>query len=292
MEVSDIPKAWRAALASVRLTFPDAVIAGGCLRDREQGVKVKDVDIFISTSGMKDSYGSGPIKSKLEAAGWPDVQVNGEKSYGQGVSSRGIVAVLDLIYPDCPPVNLIAMKNFQLEEFDFGICQIMFDGKSIFRTPDYHHDLAARQFRLVPKVDDASFVRSLGRWARLKEKFPAWTLHLGSRAEDSPFIPPKTMNRFYRGGRIAAADFGVRDIPAVMMQPGDYVVPTEIAERLAKETTARILKSDPISHTSTIHVDAKGAVPSAQILTEMLAAKQQLARQWDEARKSAIIGQP
>jgi len=186
-DINDIPKAWKHALAAVQVSFPDAVIAGGCLRDREHGVKVKDIDIFISTSASPELYGTlGTIKSRLERDGWADVQICGDESYNADATKRGVVAVLDMTYPGAPPVQLIALKHFTLEEFDFGICQIMFDGKRIVRTRDYHLDMAKQKFRVVPKVDDDAFVRIINRWARLKEKYPTWSFDLGSRSETAP----------------------------------------------------------------------------------------------------------
>jgi hypothetical protein len=292
----DIPKAWRSALASVQLTFPDAVIAGGCLRDREQGVKVKDIDIFISTTNP-GSYGAGSIVSRLERDGWADVALNGDESYGRDVMARGITAVVDLKYPGCPPLQLIAMKQFKLEEIDFGICQIMFDGKRIVRLPDYHYDLAAKQFRIIPKMTDALFVRSLGRWARLKEKYPAWTLHLGSRADDAPFVPPRTVRHVQHGPNMQQVsklgpmtdgihppfatggyvrNLGPHDINALLTAPGDYVMPKVVADRLAKETTAQVLKHHVMTNTVTVRVDANAAVPAAKIMADMIEAQKRM----------------
>ena len=45
-----IPSAWRAALGAVQSVVPQAVLAGGALRDRDNGKKVKDLDIFLPVS--------------------------------------------------------------------------------------------------------------------------------------------------------------------------------------------------------------------------------------------------
>lgn len=304
-DINDIPKAWRSALASVKLSYPEAVIAGGALRDREHGVKVKDIDIFVN-----DKTCSADIIRKLRATGWADIQLNGDDSYGDGASERQIVAVLDLKYPGCPDIQLIAMRQFKLEEIDFGICQIAFDGTRIIRTPDYHLDMQAKQFRLIPKVADAMFVRSLARWARLKEKYPEWKLHLGSRAETDPFVPPKkplvfqhmdmpgvtSMEQarrragFHRGGPITAyLDVSSRpDISVLMHSAGDYVVPKAVAERLAKETTAQItnFRSDAMV---TVKVDERALTPSRKIIQEMVEAHERL---MSGHRRSALLGQP
>lgn len=294
-DINDIPKAWRNALASVQHTFPDAVLAGGALRDREHGVKVKDLDIFISTTGMRDRYGAGTIVSKLQRDGWASVELNGEESYKDD-GGRGIVAVVDVKYPGAPDVNIIALKNFKLEEFDFGICQIMFDGKTIVRSRDYHLDAAARQFRLIPQVTDKLFGRSLDRWFRLREKYPDWSLHLGSRAVDAPFVAPKPAVPWATGGLVNEFEYPraerLGDLfrshldtsfgpgrSVVMLQPGDYVLPKDIAERLQREADATILSTTKFAHgptNVTVHVDAKSVAKGSKIVQEMMEARERM----------------
>lgn len=55
--VNDVPLAWRQLLADVQLELPrgGAVLAGGALRDLDNGVEVKDLDIFIECGDQDEA---------------------------------------------------------------------------------------------------------------------------------------------------------------------------------------------------------------------------------------------
>lgn len=288
MDVNDIPKAWRSALASIQTLYPDAVIAGGCLRDREHGVKVKDIDIFIPCQSA-DSHEGKVVEDKMKKDGWQDVRCLHDESYNGSRISRSI----ETIFPNCPQINVIVMP-YQLAEFDFGICQIEFNGKRIHRTRDYIIDMAARQFRLVPKVEDAEFIRTIERWCRLKEKYPGWKLNLGSRSE--------SMVTLASGGPVTNLPGVVSQSQAMTMArtqqfkprmadmihnlndllgrgPGEYVVDRAIAERLGRETTAKIVGQYHGSNSSiVVKVDDTAVVPARRIIEDMIRARDKLAR--------------
>jgi len=294
-DLNDIPRAWRSALASIQTLAPEAVIAGGCLRDREHGVKVKDIDIFVPCESV-DSHEGKLFEQRMKNDGWQDVQTLHDESYNGSRISRSI----ETMFPGCPPINIIVMP-YALIEFDFGICQIEFNGKRILRTRDYNIDFRAKQFRLVPKVGDAEFVRSLNRWARLKEKYEGWKLNLGSRAEQ-----PGTITGYIdyaSGGPLNMP--GVRTLAQAMTMakttqlapprtadmihtlndlsghgPGEYIVDRAIAERLARETTAQIIGQHRNSHGVVVKVDDKAVIPMRKIVEDMLVVRDRLSRKY------------
>jgi hypothetical protein len=256
MEINDIPKAWRSALASVQVSYPDAVIAGGCLRDREEGVKVKDIDIFIP-SATTDRDEGRRVLNRLKADGWLDLQVINDKTY----NGERISMAMETKFPGCPVLNIV-VGPYDLKEFDFGICQIEFNGKRIHRTRDYNLDRAEKQFRLIPAVPDSEFIRSLARWHRLKEKYPTWKLHLGSRAVTHPYVAPKMVFPEYRDHfgvtsmeqarhRSVFHSGGTIDFGSPMTAPIDYllrtrasefVIPKGLAERMSRELPRSVVK--------------------------------------------------
>jgi hypothetical protein len=184
---ADIPAPWRHMLTTLQMFFPDAVIAGGCLRDRDTGVKVKDIDVFMpaATSTENDLQ---TIAGVLRREGW-DVSCHAATMYPQGMDTR-VIGVLDTSYPGCPPIQIIVGEWFTdrrlLDKFDFGICQIMYDGRDLIKTRDYDRDFVNAQFRIVTERSDLAFVQSINRWARLKGKYPTWTFHLGTRGSTTP----------------------------------------------------------------------------------------------------------
>jgi len=278
--IDDIPRQWRAALASIQVLAPNAVMAGGCLRDREHGVKVKDIDIFVPCETVDRDEGRR-FEQRMKADGWPDVKIIHDKTY----NGERISASIETKFPNCPPINVIVMP-YSLDEFDFGICQIAFDGKRIIRTAAYNTDRAARVFRLIPVVDDASFIRTIERWGRLKEKYPGWKLHLGSRASVQNATLTARTRQFNHPGVTSLAQAQAqsrlhrpgKQVPVTMnyispsVQPmvvafqnheREVVVTRAIAERFAKElakTQITPARNGPIDHFKVdVHPDETAA---------------------------------
>jgi hypothetical protein len=181
--VTDIPVAWRNALAQLQTCIPSAVMAGGCLRDREHGRKVKDLDIFVPVS--TDSHADlEAVKVMLEGLGWKSVTIDDAKTYPEGCDTR-VIGVVEADVFGCPPVQVV-VGNWDtdriFDHFDFGICQISFDGRELKRSVAYRLDSLNRVFKLATNRSDEAFVSSINRWARLKEKYRDWTFQLGTRS--------------------------------------------------------------------------------------------------------------
>ena len=195
--VEDIPKAWTYALRSVRNHFPEAILAGGALRDRTFGAKVKDLDIFVH--GTKDE--AQDAAKMLEREGWHGVSFGYEETYTVGVSEAGITGIVDAEFPGAPPVQIIFMDR-QVDQllplFDFGINQIAYDGTTIHRSANFIADAKAHRFRVISEVSDSQFVRIINRWARLKEKYPKWHLDLGTRSAAKPVTVNMTVGQASR----------------------------------------------------------------------------------------------
>lgn len=287
MDTNDIPRAWRAALASIQTLAPDAVIAGGCLRDRDHGVKVKDIDIFVPCQSV-DSHEGKVFEQKMNADGWQDVKTLHDESYNGSRISRSI----ETVFPNCPAINVIVMP-YALAEFDFGICQIEFNGKRIHHTRDYVIDKGAKQFRVIPKMEDAEFVRTIERWSRLKEKFPGWKFNLGSRSQSTAVLPsggpvhlPGVVSQSHAMTLSRAAMFKSRKPDMIRTindlfgrGPGEYVVERAIAERLSRETTAQILGQHRGSSSAiVVKVDDKAVMPARRIIEDMLKARERFTR--------------
>lgn len=170
----DIPMSWKAALRLVQRIYPGAQLAGGALRDRDAGVKVKDLDFFATQhDGSFDEaqetvrwFASQGIVASLSEATLP---------YTAGLLTSKIAHVVDFKIEGCPPCQLI-IGDFDmtelLKEFDFGVCQIAFDGKVITKTGNYERDFRRRKFRMVTECSDRQFIRRLERWHRLSKKDP------------------------------------------------------------------------------------------------------------------------
>lgn len=182
----DVPAAWISALRLVQHMFPRAVLAGGALRDFDHGIKAKDLDIFIDTPDeggvihleraqriLSDNNLKGSVVDATVYAEW----------FGHETPLAGVI---DLELPRTLPVQLVFGRfnpDTIFERFDFGLNQIMFDGKVIKKTVAYNHDFRERFFRMVTNGGDNQFMRRVERFCRLKAKYPDHRCHPGAYGE-------------------------------------------------------------------------------------------------------------
>lgn len=141
-----IPPQWITILADIQIHDPTAMIAGGALRDLSLGRAPKDLDIFTTTP---------PIGRELETTGMDYEGMN------------YVVAVVTYPVDLDIPFNLVIHEPCtnlaMLESFDFGLCQIGFNGREIIKTPAYDWDFKHGIFTMR-HID--RYPRSIKRYAR------------------------------------------------------------------------------------------------------------------------------
>lgn len=170
-----IPSEWTALLTTIRQYAPEAFLAGGALRDLDNGRAIKDLDVFLSTDADMGSILVAMLKHGYQTVG-TDLSLSEE--YGSlGV---GVTGILELLHTDrsIPALNFIRVEDAtvdgQVHRFDFGICQIAYDGERVIKTDAYLKDRDAKTFTITR--DDDGEPRALRRWQRLSEKYSDWTL--------------------------------------------------------------------------------------------------------------------
>jgi hypothetical protein len=160
-DVSKIPSAWVDYLTQIQQEYPQAVLGGGCLRDLYHDKEVKDVDIFIPNStecsqDFLDAY-SDAITAKLsDYNGFANQDVSCVLTMNNNIKS-------ELIFITTPTA---------IERFDFGICQIQFDGKSLLYSDHFMNDVTNKTFTLVRCDNSKQYDRSMTRYERLLQKYP------------------------------------------------------------------------------------------------------------------------
>ena len=172
--LSEIPAAWRLAIEHVRQTFPDAVIAGGCLRDwlHYKDSLIKDIDIFIPGAEDNDIV---DYVSNNHSKDNPACYVNYGNMSNDDVS---IVCKIEKTCGDgisCDYIGVKVDSGAILDRFDFGICQIAYDGKSLTCTNEFLTDVTLNTFTLLRCDNADQFRRSRERFDRLHLKYPNHT---------------------------------------------------------------------------------------------------------------------
>jgi hypothetical protein len=177
-DINDIPSGWRELLAGVQSVCPSAVIAGGALRDRDNGRAVKDLDVFIRVGNFNDV---AQAISRLADAGfevsydetstdaaYPEDQ-NLEVVQIADLHTRLVNIPVQLIFTTWPTEGIV-------DRFDYGICRLSFDGEKIVRPPEYDEDREKRVFRLRrDRPTPAAMRGSILRYARLtRDKYEGW----------------------------------------------------------------------------------------------------------------------
>jgi len=174
----NIPPSWGALLRSIRAVCPTAVLAGGALRDLDNGREVKDLDIFIYADSDKQAF-SG-IRD-LTAAGFEvsyDETFEGGKAYPEDQNLE-VIQIADLEPVEGWAVQLIFVRWDTariIDRFDYGICQMSWDGEVLTKGEHYEADKAAQVFRLRrARPTPISMRGSVKRYARLTaDKYPGW----------------------------------------------------------------------------------------------------------------------
>jgi hypothetical protein len=184
MEISQIPAAWLSELAKVQEVDPDAMIAGGALRDLDHGLQVKDVDVFLT-------YREGVVEAVEEAVGRrlsilvpePKHRSNNVSEYLSHFDDE-VACVFDdgvedfdwengeYVTKPNPPYQFIFLQHGvgdPVSRIDFGLCRIGVGRSGVVVTPEYERDKRNKTFTLLrPR----SVETALRRYERLKEKFP------------------------------------------------------------------------------------------------------------------------
>lgn len=199
--VNDIPLEWRSLLHTIQQIDPKAIIGGGCLRDldrehqlRELTIKrdwdriaipPKDIDVFIHEvpyqliTVTEDRYGEFTSDS-----------VSGEES---AKADSTIIEQRLWEIKGLPPINILRCSSDivpveRFARFDFGLCQIIFDGQRLLFTDAYLTDRHDKTFTLLRYTNDFAHANSLERFAR----FQAGQEYSGhSLVIPEGLIPPK-----------------------------------------------------------------------------------------------------
>lgn len=153
-----------------------AVIAGGAVRDSLFGKPVKDIDIFVS---------------KEQAHFITEVFSVEKNLYCGYINIPDVDGVFDIPVTHTElPVQIITMDEGmspadRLHTFDFGFCQVAYDGKNIITTENFLNDYKNNTITLVYCENQHEYDRSMRRFERLKEKYPDHIL----RAVDKNLYP-------------------------------------------------------------------------------------------------------
>ncbi|MBI3440838.1 MAG: hypothetical protein HY052_03375 [Proteobacteria bacterium] len=193
---------WQVLAAVQNIGAPEAVIAGGALRDKLNGRPVKDVDIFLKTRGDKKQNkqflerafavaGLGIVPTKI--AGYRNGYF--ERGTTENISDPVVTTMktslltkkkiseswIIMAGPQNTEYNIIFVEGGQaqappavfaerlIKDFDFGFCQIAYNGHGLTTTAAFQRDVTNKQIMLNEGKTAAP-----GHLERLCKKYPDW----------------------------------------------------------------------------------------------------------------------
>ena len=152
---------------------PEAIVAGGCLRDTIMGREVNDIDIFVpDTKVMLAQYAISETHPTC-------VKSIPEPYFTFNIDVRTVLYYDPKDGVKWPQVNIIGVSgectpDAQLERFDFGICRVAFDGVRLWKDLSFDRDQRDETFSLLVPQTEEQRKFSLKRFERLLEKYPGW----------------------------------------------------------------------------------------------------------------------
>lgn len=184
LEVGIIPPAWRTVIETVRLYYPNAVIAGGALRDLGLGGEVRDLDVFtpLATSSTDDAFHEtvtehgwgltgGFISSRDGYAMSVRAEVTGCRSYVFPWLAVP-VQIITTALPDTPEFPLALLKTM-----DFDLCRVAHTGSyPVFENSLM--DAKPNTMTLVHCPDEVQAARSVKRAEKFADRYPGMVLDL------------------------------------------------------------------------------------------------------------------
>ena len=199
----EIPPLWKEILTKVREIYPEAIIAGGSLRDLDHGKEPKDIDIFVEDldrpsvihkpdivhpvvndrniwARALEAVGVVPkARAKLTEAGFALTD------HTTFYFHQGADRVWKTIYKDMP-VEIVEMKGAYtpwsvLNRFDFGLNRIAWDGENFYVSDYYIIDKENKCVTMRASYNEShfKFLRDEKYEKRLKLKY------------DYPLVIPK-----------------------------------------------------------------------------------------------------
>lgn len=170
-------------LKEIQKTFPDAILAGGYLRDAVMQGKPKDIDIFIpytEESVVESTVKVWRASELLGARYMPQQEVSrvwDTSTYDvlQESSKLDYDDLIASIQSELQVQIIMLQKGMTVESringYDFGICQIFTKGEEVFCTQEFLDDVNNKTCTLLVCEDETQFKRSMRRFERFKKKY-------------------------------------------------------------------------------------------------------------------------
>jgi hypothetical protein len=188
-----IPSEWRNLLNRVKAAAPSAMLGGGCLRDLFMFRTINDLDVFVRQDHPGDEAGEFAAARTVIRETHPQLlKVAHEPYFTHTFNVRRVEYYGSPL--GWPPVNLIGVAEHILTspaalaaDFDFGLCQIVYDGTQVYASEAFHNDVENHTFTItLPQTED-QHENTMKRYERLRQKYAFELVPYLGKDEDDLF---------------------------------------------------------------------------------------------------------
>lgn len=180
-----VPQRWLDVFYTIQRRIPEAVLAGGCLRDLALGGEVKDLDVFIP---YEPEISQGIVNLMARGEGWVPGQVIAIGDYVAGFGTEVPLVQEFRVHGLDQPVQIIHLANgptgehfnssYVISRVDFGACMVAIDHRGLNYNGHFLRDIRQHQFTLLRAESEEQVVRSYRRAQRLLKKYPTASMDM------------------------------------------------------------------------------------------------------------------
>ncbi len=155
-------------LQRIQRAYPEALIAGGCLRDLHFNKPISDIDIFVNGSYHSAGYFRSLIEqSSNQSVIWDRTTKHNNVIYQKTIGKIVCFGFEGEKYQVVQKGHNVWSKSIN-DTFDIGLCMLNWDGIDYCISPHFVIDAAYRRLTLVNSKEHSS----LGHQARVRNKYP------------------------------------------------------------------------------------------------------------------------
>jgi len=169
-----IPEQWKEILSAVQEYHPQAIIAGGALRDLWHGKPIKDVDIFVPVVVCDDDLYENLILSLDPYAEKIASSIYGQSQEGEPQPGFRHIHVIWRLTLDEIVYEIIFIEDRGedlISVFDLSLAQIGYDGRTLRTTAAFNQTILDKVVRVL-NVNRAD--RGAKRLERVLSKYPEY----------------------------------------------------------------------------------------------------------------------
>lgn len=182
------PALWDVVLTHVRAQFPEAVIAGGCVRDHFYERPFKDVDVFVPAAALDQfqarareltcpefQIGSGFDPAYINMEGSDAFLVGVQGFYLHDLAARGRIFSASPVEVQVIGLNLPAFSaRAVVDRIDLGLCRLFYENGQSVAAEASMRDYLNQEMTLMRGDTDAQRHRTKERFTRLLSKYPGF----------------------------------------------------------------------------------------------------------------------